>query len=213
VCRLRVRSWHAATGQIARQARSWARSTLKTWAVHDGNDEIAVILTELVTNSVRYAGVPVDVTLALTGGFVDLTVADHATALAPASRRIRHARRGRRSRGPGGALPSGAVPLSAGRGPSPLSVVFSDAPRAVGIVDALVEQPVEGVAENGRGLFLVDAFAESWAITPTSQGSRAWARREVDPEWPYRQACTCCPDNPSAIPRASGHVVVPMPLA
>jgi len=211
VCRLRARSWPTEAHEIAHQARDWARQTLTTWDVQDPDGVVALILTELVTNSVRYAGAPVDVTLAVSQALVDLTVTDHAL---DRKRQPRRRRVGRvwRLTAPGPTAtsrPSGAVPLTACRR-SPLSVVFSHAPQPV--ADALGEQPLEGVPEDGRGLFLVDAFAECWAITPTSQGSRAWARCDVDADWPYRQACACRPDNPSAVPLASGHVVVPMPL-
>jgi hypothetical protein len=215
VCRLRVRSWDASSREVAGEARGWVRHALTEWSVPDPDGEIALIVTELVTNSLRHAGPPIRLTLAVADGFVDLTVTDCGSD--PQAHPVKRAPLHPRSRCRGQALPTGAVPVHAHH-PS-LAVVFSDAPHLDGGRGRRRtrringdEQPVEGVPEGGRGLFLVDALASSWAIDPTSQGSRVWVRRPLSASWPFRQTCTCSPDHAAAVPLASGHVTVPTPL-
>jgi anti-sigma regulatory factor (Ser/Thr protein kinase) len=194
VCRLRTRSWSNAESEAPRNARCWLRETLRQWDAPDSEGELALIVTELVTNSVRHATAPIDVALAVAAGFVEVTVTDRGQPV-----------------GTGAAppLPSSAVPVTA-RHPSGVPPVrFSDAEAARGEQEPL---PVEGIPVGGRGLFIVDALADAWALQPTSRGRRVWVRRRVDEEWPYRSSCNCGPDNPRAVPLASGHLVDPAPL-
>ena len=73
MCRLRVHSWDASSREVAGEARGWVGHALTEWSVPDRDGEIALIVTELVTNSLRHAGPPISLTLAVADGFVDLT--------------------------------------------------------------------------------------------------------------------------------------------
>lgn len=46
-------------------------------------------------------------------------------------------------------------------------------------------------AENGRGLFLVDALSTEWGIEQLEGGKHVWFRRPVDEGWPYLAQCLC----------------------
>jgi hypothetical protein len=218
VCRLRAQSWATATAEVAQQARDRARHTLAEWAVQDPGDQVALIVDELVTNAVRHSGPPVELVVAVADGVLDLSITDHG----PASRRTPYRRRSPKASTR--RRPAGAVLLTDAPGASNVPpVIFSDAspdapwlsPRRPALAKPrglTAGQPPEGLASDGRGLFVVDALCDSWGLLPTSTGTRAWVRRSLGGRWPYQPSCRCSPAHPFAVPLASGHVAVPAPL-
>jgi anti-sigma regulatory factor (Ser/Thr protein kinase) len=64
-----------------RHARRIARTALAAWGADDLVDSAEMLVSELVTNAMRYGCGPVDLTLALTGDCLRIAVADEGPCL------------------------------------------------------------------------------------------------------------------------------------
>ncbi|WP_052440497.1 ATP-binding protein [Streptacidiphilus anmyonensis] len=64
-----------------RHARRITRTALAAWGAADLVDSAEMIVSELVTNAMRYGSGPVDLTLALTDAGLRVSVTDEGTAL------------------------------------------------------------------------------------------------------------------------------------
>ncbi|WP_052434544.1 ATP-binding protein [Streptacidiphilus melanogenes] len=64
-----------------RHARRITRTALAAWGATDLVDSAEMIVSELVTNAMRYGSGPVDLTLALTDAGLRVSVTDEGTAL------------------------------------------------------------------------------------------------------------------------------------
>ncbi|MEZ0091040.1 ATP-binding protein [Streptacidiphilus sp. EB129] len=71
--------------QNVRHARRITRTALAAWGAPDLIDSAEMLVSELVTNALRYGCGPVDLTLALTGQCLRIAVTDEGTSL-PAPR-------------------------------------------------------------------------------------------------------------------------------
>lgn len=56
---------------------------LEHWELHDPDGSIVLLASELVTNAVRHAGTPVEVTMAVADGTVEIGVADSDPRVVP----------------------------------------------------------------------------------------------------------------------------------
>jgi anti-sigma regulatory factor (Ser/Thr protein kinase) len=67
--------------QNVRHARRITRTALAAWGAPDLIDSAETVVSELVTNALRYGRGPVDLTLALTGRTLRIAVSDEGTSL------------------------------------------------------------------------------------------------------------------------------------
>ncbi|NBE51256.1 ATP-binding protein [Streptomyces boluensis] len=129
--------------EAVRAARQFTRRTLGQWHLDERFDDVALIVSELVTNALRHA-LPAD-----TPRDEDPPVRLH---LMRWTSRL----------------------VCAVRDPSPESPVASDD-----------QEIADFSAESGRGLFLVDSFADSWGWHPLSDvsgGKMVWALFQLTPD-------------------------------
>lgn len=61
----------------SRRARAWLASHLAAWDLAELTDDLQLCLSELVTNVVVHAGTPAELTLAVAGGLLEVSVGDH----------------------------------------------------------------------------------------------------------------------------------------
>lgn len=61
-----------------RQARRWVAAHLATWGFAELADDLQLCVSELVTNVVLHARTEADLTLAVTGGLIELSVGDRS---------------------------------------------------------------------------------------------------------------------------------------
>ncbi|MFE0422351.1 ATP-binding protein [Streptomyces sp. NPDC058953] len=169
--------------EAVRGARQFTGSTLKGWDLHDHFDDVALVVSELVTNALRHALPdeparetclpPVRLHLMRWTGRLVVAVRDPS------------------AQGPGSGA---AVRPGAYGGPGHDSGTGSggstrSGPTRMGTLDRLEElddvegfdspfPDPDGTAESGRGLFLVDAYADSWGWHPLAgalHGKVVWA--------------------------------------
>ncbi|MDQ0986745.1 two-component sensor histidine kinase [Streptomyces sp. V2I9] len=169
-----------------RGARHAVRGALDAWGLDAAVGDLAVLLvSELVTNSLRYASGPIGVRLVRSHPEGDLALAGGP---APSGGSLANGPGGGGSRpaGPGGAgsltgAPSGVGPLGGG---GPLAgVPLADRPPAgpgllVEVSDPLPDPPTERRAgpddEGGRGLQLVACSARRWGTRRGKTGKTVW---------------------------------------
>ncbi|MGV9424463.1 ATP-binding protein [Streptomyces sp. NPDC003656] len=125
--------------EAVREARRFTRATLEPWDVGERSEDIALVVSELVTNALRHA---------LPGEGVD--------------------------GGADGAAGSSPVRLHLMRWPGRLVCAVRDPSH-----DTPVPRESDDFsAESGRGLFLVDSFADGWGWHPLAgalNGKMVWA--------------------------------------
>jgi anti-sigma regulatory factor (Ser/Thr protein kinase) len=61
------------------------------------------------------------------------------------------------------------------------------------------------LAEDGRGLLLVDLLAEEWGVVGLERGKQVWFRLSTN-DWPYNEACPC--HDPERVRLESGRYVM-----
>ncbi|MFJ6544967.1 ATP-binding protein [Streptomyces sp. NPDC091385] len=125
--------------EAVREARRFTRATLEPWDVGERSEDIALVVSELVTNALRHA---------LPGEGAD--------------------------GGADGAAGSSPVRLHLMRWPGRLVCAVRDPSH-----DTPVPRESDDFsAESGRGLFLVDSFADGWGWHPLAgalNGKMVWA--------------------------------------
>ncbi|UCM89475.1 ATP-binding protein [Streptomyces marincola] len=146
----------ASRPESVRTARNFTRSTLHGWRLPEQFDAVSLVVSELVTNALR-----------------------HGTAARPAE--------------PEPAAPATAPPAGpqAGRpavnGAAARAAVELELIRCAGRLVCAVRDPsaagprlgeVDGTAESGRGLHLVECFSDGWGWRPLTgerRGKVVWA--------------------------------------
>jgi Histidine kinase-like ATPase domain len=138
-------------------AREFSLATLRRWGVAERTDDIAVVLSELLTNALRHTAGPAPAGGAGPGG---------RPPGAP--------------RSPLRAEAAGAA--GAGPGPAPVRIGLVQPGRFVLVVvtDPGRQVPVlrepDYLAESGRGLHVINALSDTWGCTtPTDAGKAVWA--------------------------------------
>ncbi|WP_199779947.1 ATP-binding protein [Streptomyces sp. LaPpAH-108] len=134
--------------EAVREARRFTRATLERWDVGARAEDIALVVSELVTNALRHA---------LPGaGRPDGGVGGAASA---AERAVEH---------------SAPVRLHLMRWPGRLVCAVRDPSHETPVP----RESDDFSAESGRGLFLVDSFADGWGWHPLAgalDGKMVWA--------------------------------------
>nr|WP_281292850.1 ATP-binding protein [Streptomyces qinzhouensis] len=167
--------------EAVRGSRQFTKSTLKDWDLYDHFDDIALVVSELVTNALRHALPdeparetylpPVRLHLMRWPGRLVVAVRDPS------------------AQGPGGTDRRGAgerldrMDRADGRdgfdGPGRVDVLERPESPFDGLEGLGGRFPdPDGTAESGRGLFLVDAYADSWGWHPLAgalHGKVVWA--------------------------------------
>ena len=149
-----------ATTDAPDQARGFVRARCGEWGLTEVADDLAIVVSELVTNAVVHARSPSTVTMSVTADAVELSVRDRA-AREPTLRPARHDLI---------ADLDAAVHLpnshdSADTDPRHESLVVGDA----------------GSIVAGRGLLIIDALASRWGTTKLTDGKAVWAKLTVPP--------------------------------
>jgi hypothetical protein len=130
-------------------ARDFCLSTMRRWGVQDRSDDVAVVVSELLTNALRH-GVP-----------------------QTQAKRPDQAQAQPRVQAPAGATAPGRWPVRLGLvqpGHFVLCAVADPSPR--------LPEPKEPdyLAESGRGLHVISALSDRWGCTaPTEAGKVVWA--------------------------------------
>ncbi|MGV9311309.1 ATP-binding protein [Streptomyces sp. NPDC003691] len=192
--------------EAVRGARQFTKATLKDWDLYDHFDDIALVVSELVTNALRHALPgeparesflpPVRLHLMRWPGRLVVAVRDpSAEGPGGADRHngaVRHNGTAR-PEGPGGRTGtpggpagfgglggSGGFEGAGGSGGFDGLSGFEGLERGEcpdGLGGGRFPDP-DGTAESGRGLFLVDAYADSWGWHPLAgalHGKVVWA--------------------------------------
>ena len=136
-------------------ARDFCLSTMRRWGVQDRGDDVAVVVSELLTNALRH-GVP------------------QAQARTQAQAQTRTQAQARaQAQTPAGAAALNRWPVRLGLvqpGHFVLCAVSDPSPR--------LPEPKEPdyLAESGRGLHVISALSDRWGCTaPTEAGKVVWA--------------------------------------
>lgn len=162
----------AAVPESVKQARDFAQTALCAWGLAEMYDDVRLVVSELVTNAMRYSAGLVD-------GGVDRQVDGGAGGGLDARDN------GRRDMARGGRAGDVLVD-SIGDLPIRLSLLCGDGCVTCAVTDPSDQIPVhrepDYVSQHGRGLHLVEAFSDSWDWVPlTGRGKVVWA-------------CFRCPD-------------------
>ena len=147
-------------------ARDFCLSTMRRWGVTDRGDDVAVVVSELLTNALRHA----------------VPQASPPGGTLPAGTL------------PAGTLPAG-TPGGAGRGRWPVRLGLVQPGQFVlcAVADPSPRLPEpkdpDYLAESGRGLHVISALSDRWGWTaPTETGKVVWALFSVGldrqpPDW------------------------------
>jgi hypothetical protein len=148
--------------EAVRDARQFTRHTLDQWDIGNRFDDACLVVSELVTNALR-----------------------HGLPLSP-----HHPSDEARPAAPLGSAGSADIPRTPDQDPPVRLHLMRWAERLVcAVCDPSHDSPVAGdsedfSAESGRGLFLVDSFADSWGWHPlagTLNGKVVWALFQLGP--------------------------------
>lgn len=141
--------------EAVKSAREFTRRTLQRWGITEEFDDVALVVSELVTNAMRHGLTPGADHGAASGDEGDPPVRLH---LMRWSARL----------------------VCAVRDPS------SEPPDTTAVCAPAAEEPelADFTAESGRGLCLVDSFADNWGWHPLSgplAGKIVWALFRLQP--------------------------------
>jgi hypothetical protein len=168
-----------------RQARRFVGDLCRRWDLEPLRDDLQLVLSELVTNSMLHARTAVTVTMCVTGRTVELDVRDGDSRV-PVVRPFRT---------------------------DLIGDVDSLVQRAPSSNDADPRHPDLTVGESGsiaagRGMQLVEGLADRWGVAPSPDpgpGKQVWALIRLPDNWPYEASCGC--QGEDAMPVASGQPV------
>lgn len=144
--------------EAVREARQFTRRTLDQWDIGDRFDDVCLVVSELVTNALRHG----------------LPLSRHH----PSNEALRAT-----------PLDSSDTPRDDQGPPVRLHLMRWTTRLVCAVRDPSHDSPVAGdsgdfSAESGRGLFLVDSFADSWGWHPlagTLSGKVVWALFRLQP--------------------------------
>ncbi|HUR74886.1 MAG TPA: ATP-binding protein [Sporichthya sp.] len=153
--------------RAAGAARRFAAAECRRWGLQSLCEDVALTLSEVVTNALVHAESPAKVTLSLTAEYLEVAVSDDS----PRTPIVRPARvdlnadidalLDRAAHDPRGSTPPGGLHI----GPS-------------------------GSIAGGRGMLIVDAVADEWGVTARSSGKEVWFRLRTPADRPA-VSCLC----------------------
>lgn len=172
---------------MPRAARRFAGQTAQAWSLGDPDGAISLLVSELVTNAVLHARTPLEITIGVAAGALEIAVSDH-------DRRLPVTRAARRD------LVADLLQLE----------------QSGGADDAEPRHPSLHVGEAGsvlagRGLLLVDALSDEWGVCELADGKAVWARIAIPADWRYGAACPCHGGDDRLATLASGQPVTVVP--
>lgn len=162
-------------------ARKFCRDTLDAWGLQDLVDDAQLIVSELVTNGLLYAGTPIGLTVSAETENLELAVSDGSRTM-PLVRPHREDL----SRDVDAVNSAGTPQESSGD---------QDRRWQVGAAGSVV---------GGRGLQLVMSLAEEWGVDLSGTGKSVWARLPIAQPWAPAADCTCLAGTTRL---SSGHTV------
>jgi Histidine kinase-like ATPase domain len=161
--RVAMRTLGADVGSV-RAARDFALATLRRWGTTERSQDIAIVVSELLTNALRHA-VPGS---AVPGSAVPGSAVPGSAVPGSAV--------------PGSAVPGSAVPgSSASRTRRPIRFGLLQPGSCVlcAVADPSRAAPVlqtrGSLAETGRGLHIICALSDQWGYTASDTGKVVWA--------------------------------------
>ncbi|MBH5335754.1 ATP-binding protein [Streptomyces pactum] len=157
--------------EAVKGARRFTGRTLDQWELPDLFDDVALVVSELVTNALRHA-LPQGVTPDGPGAAAGPLAAGSPSAGSPVG-----------VRPPGAPVPPGPDPARATDSLVRLHLMRWTTRLVCAVRDPSEASPVAGEAdfsqESGRGLHLVESFSDSWGWHPlggTLRGKVVWAQ-------------------------------------
>jgi anti-sigma regulatory factor (Ser/Thr protein kinase) len=159
-----------ATPASTAAARHFVAAQCGTWALGAICDELMLPVSELVSNAVLHARTPTTVTVSLTSAFVEVSVRD-GNPRPPVARPVRLD------------LADDIRLVAARRGDLP------EDPR-----DLALHVGAAGSITAGRGLHIVDAFADEWGVSELTAGKEVWFRIGTPTGWTPATRCRCSTD-------------------
>ncbi|WP_420718457.1 ATP-binding protein [Streptomyces sp. H51] len=168
--------------EAVREARRFTRATLDQWGAGDRYDDVCLVVSELVTNALRHA-------------------LPEGAGARP---------------GAGAACAAGAAGATGQHAPVRLHLMRWSGRLVCAVRDLSDGTPVAGSAddfsaESGRGLLLVDSFADGWGwhpLTGAFGGKVVWALFMLSPA-PHRAPATPAAPTTPATPVAPAAPAVP----
>jgi anti-sigma regulatory factor (Ser/Thr protein kinase) len=157
------------TPPTPRDARAFIAATAQRWELDAIVDEASLVVSELVTNAVLHARTPLEVSLCVAAGKVEIAVRDHDLR-PPVLRPVR-------------------TDLLADLD----ALAASTMDVAAGHVDdrhPSLRVGKSGSVAAGRGLLIVDAVADEWGVTERADGKIVWLTMAA-PAWDYSADCEC----------------------
>lgn len=165
-------------------ARRFVKEACDRWGLVDLADDLALLVSELVTNAVLHAASRSILTVSVAEGTVEVSVADSAAAQ-PVLRAHR----------------SDLL--------SDLDAIDPDAPADDGEIRSQADAVGDaGSVYAGRGLQLVDAIAYQWGTALSPIGKAIWLTLDAPESWPPQRDCVCAQSPTHRT--ASGHAVAHM---
>jgi anti-sigma regulatory factor (Ser/Thr protein kinase) len=140
MCRLASATF-APTVRAPGLARRWVGEWLNRWEFIDGEDDVAVMVSELVTNAVRHTDSVLTISLAVAEGTVEVGVADHD----------------------GQAWPVAARPAPVD---TPLISLLPDGGRGLHLVSALAQEWGVAALDRGKQVWFRRRLAGRWPYAP-----------------------------------------------
>lgn len=191
MCRFDTRLFKAEVAET-RAARRWVVSVLHRWELDAPRDQLELAGSELVTNALLHTRTGFEVTLAVSGGGIELAVRDRD----PRPPVVRPPRLDLLADMDSLTATDTDVPAD---GPGQGGASAGEPERH----ESLHVGPSGSIAA-GRGLLIVDAIADEWGVATHSAGKDIWLRLPVPTDWPYLHACSC---DELAARTPSGHPV------
>jgi hypothetical protein len=149
------------------RARDFLLRRWTEWKLPGVGDEVALVVSELVTNAYLHVHSSVEVSLQVLAGALEVGVSDTG----PVPPLIRPARRD---------LPADldAVDITA---------------DLTDLRNPALHVGASGAVTAGRGLHIVAALCPQWGVRARKLGKTVWCRRELEESWSPSSPCACEP--------------------
>lgn len=150
-------------------ARRFVSHTCQEWELGALAADVALPVSELVTNVVLHARTPLSVHLDVVQESLEVAVRDQDPR-PPVVRPLRH---------------------DLLTDVDTLTLRLPDLEEPEDLRDPRLHVGPSGSIAAGRGMIVVDAVADEWGVAHLAAGKDVWFRVAVPAEWPHRRTCTC----------------------